>query len=52
MFYGASPNTLDMARLLRNNMTEAEKFLLGKGVKSKERGPGQHFFPHIADKWG
>ena len=24
MFYGASPNTFDKARLLRNNMTEAE----------------------------
>lgn len=30
MFYGASPNTFDKARLLRNNMTEAEKILWEK----------------------
>jgi very-short-patch-repair endonuclease len=30
MFYGASPNTFDKARLLRNNMTEAEKILWKK----------------------
>jgi len=27
MFYGATPNTFDKAKLLRNNMTEAEKIL-------------------------
>jgi imidazole glycerol-phosphate synthase subunit HisF len=30
MFYGASPNTFDKARLLRNNMTDAEKILWEK----------------------
>ena len=30
MFYGASPNTFDKARLLRNNMTEAEKIVWDK----------------------
>ena len=30
MFYGASRNTFDKARLLRNNMTEAEKILWEK----------------------
>jgi very-short-patch-repair endonuclease len=30
MFYGASPNTFDKARLLRINMTEAEKILWEK----------------------
>jgi very-short-patch-repair endonuclease len=30
MFYGASPNSFDKARLLRNNMTEAEKILWDK----------------------
>jgi very-short-patch-repair endonuclease len=30
MFYGASPNTFDLARLLRNNMTEAEIILWDK----------------------
>jgi very-short-patch-repair endonuclease len=30
MFYGANPNTFDKARLLRNNMTEAEKFVWDK----------------------
>jgi hypothetical protein len=27
MFYGANRNTFEKARLLRNNMTEAEKIL-------------------------
>jgi very-short-patch-repair endonuclease len=27
MYYGATPNTFDKAKLLRNNMTEAEKIL-------------------------
>jgi len=30
MFYGASPNSFDKARLLRNNMTEAEKIVWDK----------------------
>jgi imidazole glycerol-phosphate synthase subunit HisF len=30
MFLGASPNSFDKARLLRNNMTEAEKILWDK----------------------
>ena len=30
MFYGASPNTFEKARLLRNNMTEAEKIIWDK----------------------
>jgi len=30
MFYGASPSTFDKARLLRNNMTEAEKIVWDK----------------------
>jgi very-short-patch-repair endonuclease len=30
MFYGASPNSFDKAKLLRNNMTEAEKILWEK----------------------
>ena len=30
MFYGASPNTFDKARLLRNNITEAEKIMWEK----------------------
>ena len=30
MFYGASPNTFDKARLLRNNMTDAEQILWDK----------------------
>ena len=30
MFYGASPSTFDKARLLRNNMTEAEKIVWEK----------------------
>jgi len=30
MFCGASPNTFDKARLLRNNMTEAEKIVWDK----------------------
>ena len=30
MFYGASRNTFDKARLLRNNMTEAEKIVWDK----------------------
>ena len=30
MFYRASPNTFDKARLLRNNMTEAEIILWDK----------------------
>ena len=30
MFYGASPNTFDKARLLRNNMTEAETIMWDK----------------------
>ena len=30
MFYGASPNTFDKARLLRNNMTEAENIVWDK----------------------
>ena len=30
MFYGASPNTFEKARLLRNNMTESEKILWDK----------------------
>jgi len=30
MFYGASPNTFDKARLLRNSMTEAEKIVWDK----------------------
>ena len=30
MFYGASRNTFDKARLLRNNITETENILLEK----------------------
>jgi very-short-patch-repair endonuclease len=30
MFYGASPNTFDKARILRNSMTEAEKIMWNK----------------------
>ena len=30
MFYGASPNTFDKARLFRNKITEAEKIVWDK----------------------
>ena len=45
MFYGASPNTFDKARLLRINMTEAEKTVweeLKKRIVFKARFRRQH----------
>ena len=39
MFYGASSSTFDKARLLRNNMTEAEKIVFTQRGAQVEHRP-------------